>query len=1080
MILPIIFLFIFRFESLVFNLKTYHSYPPKDAYSMTTLGGPCCCGVNRELTFNNFDFESAPIAPPGGWIDYAAGQMYDGWNVTSGSISIHHPTHGNMGAGNPNGASQHMDLHGGTPGAVLYPLTGLTAGYSYTIELWYAIHIAAPSATANLKIEGGAWLNTSWTAFNPGNSLWLKASYMFIAKGSTTTLELIGSGPLAWGGMLIDDIHLYECPGDTEKPIASSIPNDLMLSCIKDVPAIDAISFTDNCDLNPSVNFEEKKQGPPCDQIITRSWKATDKCGNLNEFVQKITIKDDEQPSFVLSPKDTILYCPSNVDSVFNLYLLQHGGATANDNCLVDHWDYYFNHKPRSFCDTSIVNFIVYDACMNSNSIPSFFIVKDTTGPKLSSAINVQLDCGINGRDSLSKWLDNNGYAVASDHCSGKLVWKNNFNGDSLASEIKVLFTVTDECGNDSETTGTFRQSPTQVVTRIQLAKCNLKSSYSDTTIFSRTDCDSTVIRTYFPARRDVTLIENPTCDSMQSSIDSIFLMNTEFCDSIIVISRPYVMQKITVDSMYDCFLSSVKTDSIHYVQQPCDSIHVMVFVPAVRDEVYLKKWTCDPNLQGIDSSFYINTKGCDSLIIVETIYVTNVQTIVDTSICRLSNEYADTLKLKGQYCDSLVIYNFHTKRSDTSYLTRNTCDKSYAGEYTRHFTNAQGCDSILIENILFTPSDTVRTTSFYCEPPNATYDTTFYKNKNGCDSIRIQFNHYIKKDTLTFHSNTCDSSQSGIFFKLLKGRYCDSLVITNIHWIKSDTGRIELYTCHVEEVKTEIKNISRINDCDSIVLISSIYVKPSLQIGSEDIHCFHQNDGKISLENVENLHSPLRYFLNYEEVKDTSLLHKLSKGVYTFFVMDSNACISDSVQITINEPDSLYIHLGSDTTLTHSQQILLTSETNGKNLIYNWSPPSIFDCPHCDRSIASIDSTTLIHLMVEDENGCTAQDEMLIRFIDSPKVWAPNAFSPNGDQINDYFTIYGEPNARIIWLRIYDRWGELVYHTTNIPVNVDYLGWSGQFRNQELKPGVYLYHALVEFASGEEAELSGDVTLIR
>lgn len=234
------------------------------------MAGACCCGTPSELSFPNLDFEDAPIAPPGGWIDYSSGQSYGPWVVSSGSISIHAPDHLNLGAGNPNGASQHLDLHGFSQGAARYPLSGLTAGNMYTIEFWYAIHSFASNPSASLRVGGGAWLNVSWNASNPGNVIWLKASYMFTAQASSTTMEFSGSGSTPCCGMLIDDIKIFECPSDPEAPEILNAPQDLQFECLSQLPPPDMLLVQDNCDQNPAISFEEKRT-----QFNTVLWKST-------------------------------------------------------------------------------------------------------------------------------------------------------------------------------------------------------------------------------------------------------------------------------------------------------------------------------------------------------------------------------------------------------------------------------------------------------------------------------------------------------------------------------------------------------------------------------------------------------------------------------------------------------------------------------------------------------------------------------------------------------------------------------------------------------------------------------------
>ncbi len=95
--------------------------------------------------------------------------------------------------------------------------------------------------------------------------------------------------------------------------------------------------------------------------------------------------------------------------------------------------------------------------------------------------------------------------------------------------------------------------------------------------------------------------------------------------------------------------------------------------------------------------------------------------------------------------------------------------------------------------------------------------------------------------------------------------------------------------------------------------------------------------------------------------------------------------------------------------------------------------------------------------------------------------MFIPNAFSPDADGINDYFTIYGGASARNIRiLRIFDRWGELLFETADIPPNSEPLGWDGKFKGDELPSAVYTYYAEVEFIDGEVLQVKGDLTLLR
>lgn len=82
---------------------------------------------------------------------------------------------------------------------------------------------------------------------------------------------------------------------------------------------------------------------------------------------------------------------------------------------------------------------------------------------------------------------------------------------------------------------------------------------------------------------------------------------------------------------------------------------------------------------------------------------------------------------------------------------------------------------------------------------------------------------------------------------------------------------------------------------------------------------------------------------------------------------------------------------------------------------------------------------------------------------------------------MNDFFTGFsGGSVERIDLLRIYDRWGEMLFETANIFPNEEESGWNGQFRNEQAKPGVYIFNAWVRLKGGSTRFMAGEVLLVR
>jgi len=98
--------------------------------------------------------------------------------------------------------------------------------------------------------------------------------------------------------------------------------------------------------------------------------------------------------------------------------------------------------------------------------------------------------------------------------------------------------------------------------------------------------------------------------------------------------------------------------------------------------------------------------------------------------------------------------------------------------------------------------------------------------------------------------------------------------------------------------------------------------------------------------------------------------------------------------------------------------------------------------------------------------------------------VYIPNVFIPaNASGLNDHFNInVGLGVETVNYLRIYDRWGALLYQREKFIPNNDNLseGWDGRFNGDFVSPGVFVYLAEVKFLDGRVLLYRGDVTVVR
>jgi gliding motility-associated-like protein len=108
--------------------------------------------------------------------------------------------------------------------------------------------------------------------------------------------------------------------------------------------------------------------------------------------------------------------------------------------------------------------------------------------------------------------------------------------------------------------------------------------------------------------------------------------------------------------------------------------------------------------------------------------------------------------------------------------------------------------------------------------------------------------------------------------------------------------------------------------------------------------------------------------------------------------------------------------------------------------------------------------------------NSCgTKTDSVIIYDQCSYAVAMPNAFTPNGDGLNDYYRLPPLNKNKLIRLRIYNRWGKLIFETTNPQT-----GWDGNLHGQPLTSNVFVYYIETESFSGERLSSKGTFLLIR
>ena len=147
----------------------------------------------------------------------------------------------------------------------------------------------------------------------------------------------------------------------------------------------------------------------------------------------------------------------------------------------------------------------------------------------------------------------------------------------------------------------------------------------------------------------------------------------------------------------------------------------------------------------------------------------------------------------------------------------------------------------------------------------------------------------------------------------------------------------------------------------------------------------------------------------------------------------------------------------------------------------YNWLPPANLDCPNCATPFANPKKTTKYTINVTDVNDCPASADIEVVVVCNEKnYFLPNTFSPNNDGNNDVFYPRGSGLTRIHSLRIFNRWGELVFERKDFPANDPSMGWDGTHRGKKANPDVYVYTVEWVCENSTIIPSRGNVALIR
>ena len=188
--------------------------------------------------------------------------------------------------------------------------------------------------------------------------------------------------------------------------------------------------------------------------------------------------------------------------------------------------------------------------------------------------------------------------------------------------------------------------------------------------------------------------------------------------------------------------------------------------------------------------------------------------------------------------------------------------------------------------------------------------------------------------------------------------------------------------------------------------------------------------------------------------------------GDYTFTVTDTANCVeSKNFELMVN-PGPKITFSDFDTLFVNPGDLL---DAGNSAAAYLWSTGDT-------TAAITLDTMGIYSLQAESLNGCKSFDTVQILWGGTP-FFVPNAFSPNGDGLNDVFKVIPRYDyVRDFTLQIYSRWGNLIFESQG-----SNSAWDGTFNGQPVSKGVYVYRiGYRDFQTKSSKTVQGTVMVVR
>jgi gliding motility-associated-like protein len=354
--------------------------------------------------------------------------------------------------------------------------------------------------------------------------------------------------------------------------------------------------------------------------------------------------------------------------------------------------------------------------------------------------------------------------------------------------------------------------------------------------------------------------------------------------------------------------------------------------------------------------------------------------------------------------------------------------------------------------------------------PDTATKYYVSFSDADGCKNTDSVFVDVKPFATINLGNDTTVCSPDG--FKMNTISDALNFVWTPATYLSSSTIKNPIVTSSAPSITyTVVGNIGKCQSQDQITIKTA--PTPIADAGKDTIICF--GDPALLQATGGSIYTwtPTQY-LTASNIANPKVIGLPSATQFKVVVSDTLGCIKTSIDSVIVSVDAIFqAYAGRDTSVVINEPVALNG-TGG--VTYLWQPATWLSNPTIANPIATPKENIAYQLTAISKGGCKAMDEIQINVYKiAPGFYVPSGFTPNNDGNNDVIRpiLMGMRSLKLF--RIYNRWGQLLFTTSEKGK-----GWDGTFKGSQQDPGTFVWMAEGVTYLGENLKKQGTVVLLR